>query len=75
MGMYVRALTYMLSHGADGMPQATEDAVLTANYIRAGLRDVFSQPFGDKPCMHEALFDDTLPRRIPASPPSISPRR
>ena len=35
MGMYVRALTYMLSHGSDGMRQASEDAVLSANYIRA----------------------------------------
>ncbi len=59
MGMYVRALAYMLSHGSDGMKQASEDAVLNANYIRAGLRDLMSQPFGDKPCMHEALFDDT----------------
>ena len=25
---------------------------------RAGLRDVFSQPFGDQACMHEVLFDD-----------------
>ena len=59
MGMFVRALTYMLSHGADGMRQASEDAVLSANYIRAGLRDVFSQPFGDQACMHEVLFDDS----------------
>jgi glycine dehydrogenase subunit 2 len=40
------------------MRQASEDAVLNANYIRASLRDLFSQPFGDKPCMHEVLFDD-----------------
>jgi glycine dehydrogenase subunit 2 len=59
MGMFTRALSYMLSHGADGMRQASEDAVLSANYIRAGLRDVMSQPFGDKPCMHEVLFDDS----------------
>jgi glycine dehydrogenase subunit 2 len=59
MGMYVRALAYMLSHGSDGMKQASEDAVLNANYIRASLSDLFSQPFGDKPCMHEVLFDDT----------------
>ncbi|MCL4767949.1 MAG: aminomethyl-transferring glycine dehydrogenase subunit GcvPB [Hyphomicrobiaceae bacterium] len=58
MGMFVRALTYMLSHGADGMRQASEDAVLSANYVRAGLRDLFTQPFGDQPCMHEVLFDD-----------------
>ena len=37
MGMFVRALAYMLAHGADGMRQASEDAVLNANYIRAGL--------------------------------------
>jgi glycine dehydrogenase subunit 2 len=58
MGMFVRALTYMLSHGSDGMRQASEDAVLNANYVRAGLRDLMSQPFGDRPCMHEVLFDD-----------------
>ena len=59
MGMYVRALAYMLSHGADGMRQASEDAVLSANYIRAGLQDLMSLPFPDHPSMHEALFDDT----------------
>src|SRR5581483_9420858 len=58
MGMFVRALAYMLSHGADGMRQASEDAVLNANYVRAGLADRMSLPFGDRPCMHEALFDD-----------------
>jgi glycine dehydrogenase subunit 2 len=58
MGMFVRALAYMLSHGADGMRQASEDAVLSANYIRASLSDLMSPAFGDRPCMHEALFDD-----------------
>jgi glycine dehydrogenase subunit 2 len=60
MGMFVRALSYMLAHGADGMRQASEDAVLNANYIRAGLADLMSQPFGDRICMHEALFDDAF---------------
>jgi glycine dehydrogenase subunit 2 len=59
MGMFVRAMAYMLSHGADGMRLASEDAVLNANYIRVGLRDLMTQPFGDKPCMHEVLFDDS----------------
>jgi glycine dehydrogenase subunit 2 len=58
MGMFVRALTYMISHGADGLRQASEDAVLNANYVRAGLRDLFTQPYGDRPCMHEVVFDD-----------------
>ena len=60
MGMFTRALTYMLSFGADGIRQASEDAVLNANYIRAKLRDVMSQPFGDRACMHEVLFDDSF---------------
>ena len=60
MGMFTRALTYMLSHGRDGVRQASEDAVLSANYILASLKDVMSAPFGDGPCMHEALFDDSF---------------
>jgi glycine dehydrogenase subunit 2 len=59
MGMFVRALAFILSHGADGLRQASEDAVLAANYVRASLSDLMSAPFGDKPCMHEALFDDS----------------
>jgi glycine dehydrogenase subunit 2 len=58
MGMFVRAMSYMLAHGADGMRQASEDAVLNANYLRAGLKDLMSLPFGDRSCMHEVLFDD-----------------
>jgi glycine dehydrogenase subunit 2 len=59
MGMFVRALAYMLSHGADGIRQASEDAVLAANYILASLKDTLSAPF-EGPCMHEALFDDAF---------------
>jgi glycine dehydrogenase subunit 2 len=58
MGMFIRALTYMLSHGSDGLRQVAEDAVLNANYIKASLSDLMSVPFPDGPCMHEALFDD-----------------
>ncbi len=57
MGMFVRALAYMMSHGADGLWQVSSDAVLNANYILASLQDVMSAPFPG-PCMHEALFDD-----------------
>jgi len=57
MGMYVRALSYMMSHGADGLRQVAEDAVLNANYIKARLSGVMTAAF-EGPCMHEALFDD-----------------
>jgi len=57
MGMFVRALAYMMSHGADGLRQASGDAVLNANYILASLRDELTPAF-DGTCMHEALFND-----------------
>ncbi|WP_159726193.1 aminomethyl-transferring glycine dehydrogenase subunit GcvPB [Methylosinus sp. Ce-a6] len=59
-GSFVRALAYILSHGSDGLAQASRDAVLSANYLRAALRDVMTQPFGDRACMHEVLFDDAF---------------
>ena len=59
MGMFVRALAYMLSHGSDGLRQVAEDAVLNANYLRVRLMPHFNAPFGAGPCMHEALLDDS----------------
>ncbi len=57
MGMFVRALAYMMSHGSDGLRQVAEDAVLNANYILASLKGVMTASF-EGPCMHEALFDE-----------------
>ncbi len=62
MGMLVRALAYMMSHGAAGLRQASEDAVLNANYLRVLLHETLTQSFSppgtSRPCMHEVLFDD-----------------
>ncbi|WP_027442596.1 aminomethyl-transferring glycine dehydrogenase subunit GcvPB [Erythrobacter cryptus] len=59
MGMFTRALAYILSHGADGLKQVAEDAVLNANYILRSMEDILHAPFAASgPCMHEALFGD-----------------
>ena len=59
MGMFTRALAYIMSHGADGLRQVSGDAVLNANYILRSLEDVLDAPFAASgPCMHEALFSD-----------------
>ena len=59
MGMFTRALTYILSHGADGLRQVSGDAVLNANYILRSLESTLDAPFAHSgPCMHEALFSD-----------------
>ncbi|MCW8914907.1 MAG: aminomethyl-transferring glycine dehydrogenase subunit GcvPB [Magnetovibrio sp.] len=59
MGVFIRALAFMISHGADGLRQASTDAVLNANYLRAELEDIMSVSF-DGMCMHEVLFDDAF---------------
>jgi glycine dehydrogenase subunit 2 len=58
-GMHVRALAYILSHGADGLKQVSEDAVLNANYILSQLKDDYHVPYPG-PCMHECLLTDKL---------------
>jgi glycine dehydrogenase subunit 2 len=58
-GMFVRAYTYIRMHGARGLRQISEDAVLNANYIRAELRDHYDLPYGDRTCMHETVFAAT----------------
>jgi glycine dehydrogenase subunit 2 len=58
-GMHVRALSYMLSHGRDGLKQVSEDAVLNANYTLRSLEGDYHAPFAHQgPCMHEALLTD-----------------
>ena len=57
IGMFIRALAYMMSLGSDGLRQVAEDAVLNANYLLAELKDVLTPSF-EGPCMHEVLFDD-----------------
>ena len=54
-GMFVRAYTYIRMHGAAGLRQVSEDAVLSANYLRARLQERYDLPY-DRTCMHEVVF-------------------
>ena len=56
-GMMLRALAYILTHGYDGLREATEAAVLNARYISHGLISDFDKPFASDP-MHEVVFTD-----------------
>jgi len=58
-GMHVRALSYMMSHGADGLKAVSEGAVLNANYILSQLQDDYHVPYAG-PCMHECMITDKL---------------
>ncbi len=55
-GMFVRAYTYIAMHGADGLRQIAEYAVLNANYVRARLKGIYTVPF-DRTCMHEFVAE------------------
>jgi glycine cleavage system P protein (glycine dehydrogenase) subunit 2 len=60
-GVLVRALAYILAYGP-GVRQATEDAVLNANYIRKHLEGVFDLPYS-LPSMHEVVFSDAFQKK------------
>lgn len=52
VSVIVRSYAYLIHMGADGLTRASEDAVLSANYLRVRLRDLFPIPY-DGLCMHE----------------------
>ena len=52
----VRALTYMMTLGREGLKNASENAVLNANYMLHMLKDTFEIPFGNGRCMHEFVM-------------------
>lgn len=56
-GVLVRALAYILTHGDSGLREATETAVLNANYIAHHLKDTFEVPYPGR-VMHEVVFSD-----------------
>jgi len=60
-GVLVRALAYILAYGP-GIRQATEDAVLNANYIRKHLEGIYELPYS-LPSMHEVVFSDAMQKR------------
>lgn len=51
----VKALTYMMTLGAEGIRQACEGAVLNANYMMEGLKDIYPVAYGNH-CMHEFVL-------------------
>jgi glycine dehydrogenase subunit 2 len=55
-GIIVRAFSYIMMYGADGLPKIAEHAVLNANYLQAKLRNIYKIPY-DRICMHEFVIE------------------
>jgi glycine dehydrogenase subunit 2 len=53
--VFLRALTYVLFLGSEGISSASKSAVLNANYMLHELKDIFDVPYGDS-CMHEFVI-------------------
>lgn len=53
-GVLVRAYAYILMIG-DNLKEASENAVLNANYLKEKLKGVYLLPY-DEPCMHEFVL-------------------
>ena len=54
----IKALTYVLTLGKEGIPEAAKNAVLNANYMMARLKAKFDMAY-DEICMHEFVMNLT----------------
>ncbi len=54
-GILARGYSYIRMHGADGLREISETAVLNANYLLSLLKECFDLPF-DRTCMHEFVL-------------------
>ena len=61
-GVLVRAYTYIISLGGNGLEEASRMALLNANYIRRRLDNHYQLAY-DQPCMHECIFTDRVQHR------------
>ena len=72
-GVLVRAYSYILSLGGDGLAEASRMALLNANYIRKKLETSYQIAY-DEPCMHECIFTDRFQHRNGVSTLDIAKR-
>ncbi|HEY9717496.1 MAG TPA: aminomethyl-transferring glycine dehydrogenase subunit GcvPB [Trichormus sp.] len=54
-GILVRAYTYILAHGREGLCQVSRDAILSANYLKNRLKEEYVVAY-PQPCMHEFVL-------------------
>jgi glycine dehydrogenase subunit 2 len=72
-GVLVRAYTYILTLGGDGLEDVSRMALLNANYIRKKLEKTFQLAYNE-PCMHECIFTDRVQQKNGVSTLDIAKR-
>jgi len=72
-GVLLRAFTYILSLGGDGLEEASRMALLNANYIRSKLDNDYQLAYNE-PCMHECILTDRIQHKYGVSTLDIAKR-
>jgi glycine cleavage system P protein (glycine dehydrogenase) subunit 2 len=72
-GILVRAYTYIISLGGEGLEESSRMALLNANYIRKKLEKGYQIAYGE-PCMHECIFTDRLQHKYGVNTLDIAKR-
>jgi glycine dehydrogenase subunit 2 len=72
-GILVRAYTYIVSLGGNGLEEVSRMALLNANYIRKKLEGNYQIAYNE-PCMHECIFTDRLQHKYGVSTLDIAKR-
>ncbi|HET8917658.1 MAG TPA: aminomethyl-transferring glycine dehydrogenase subunit GcvPB, partial [Candidatus Binatia bacterium] len=72
-GILVRAYTYIISLGGEGLEESSRMALLNANYIRKNLEKDYQIAYSE-PCMHECIFTDRLQHKYGVNTLDIAKR-
>jgi len=73
IGVLIRAYTYILMQGPDGLRRVSENAILNANYLLYRLKDVYEIPYGHR-CMHEFVISASPQKKTGARALDIAKR-
>ncbi|WP_448571246.1 aminomethyl-transferring glycine dehydrogenase subunit GcvPB [Trichothermofontia sp.] len=73
-GVMVRAYTYLMTLGIDGLRQSSEDAILNANYLRHLIQAHYPPSHGQVPCMHEFVVSAQQQKKAGSSAYGIAKR-
>lgn len=72
-GILVRAYSYILAHGREGLCQVSRDAILSANYLKNRLGEAYVVAY-PQPCMHEFVLSGTRQKERGVSTAHIAKR-
>ncbi len=71
--VFVRAYTYILMNGTEGLQKVSKGAIINANYLLSKLKDVYRQPYNEH-CMHEFVITGENQKKFGVTTKDIAKR-